>query len=267
MSALDALLAPPTPASLSELVIDWPLLKRVSRSFYLTLRLLPPQVRESIALAYLLARLSDTAVDGATSDAEKQLLARRQEIEAWLSRSPDGLEIESVWSTIRGGQRFDHERFSANSSPLTPQELDRYTYLVAGCVGEFWTLLCQKKIPGFAALEFSELRDLGIRFGKGLQLVNILRDRHSDALMGRIYVPPERFAAVLAEARAHLGAARRYVDALRIYRLRVACTLPLYLGDATLDLIQKYPSSQRLKVPRAGVWIHFLRALLPGKIS
>jgi farnesyl-diphosphate farnesyltransferase len=267
MPASDAFLARATPASLRAPSIDWPLLKRVSRSFYLSLRLLPIQVRESIALAYLLARLSDTLVDGATTDAERQLLARRQEMEAWLSCSPDRLEIESVWSTIRQGQDFDHERFSGNSSPLSPEELDRYTYLVAGCVGEFWTLLCEKKIPGFASLEFSELRDLGIRFGKGLQLVNILRDRHGDALMGRIYVPPERFAAVLAEARAHLDAARQYVGSLQIYRLRVACTLPLYLGNATLDLVERYPSRERVKVHRLSVWLQFLRALLPGKVS
>jgi farnesyl-diphosphate farnesyltransferase len=262
MPASDALSARVTSASLRAPLIDWPLLKRVSRSFYLTLKLLPTPVRESIALAYLLARLSDTVVDGATNEAEKQLLARCGEID-----SPDRLEIESVWSTIRQGQRFDHERFSADSSPLSPQELNRYTYLVAGCVGEFWTLLCQKKMPGFAALEFSELRNLGIRFGKGLQLVNILRDRHGDALMGRIYVPPERFAAVLAEARAHLDAARRYVDALQVYRLRVACTLPLYLADATLALVERYPSRERVKVSRASVWMQLLRALLPGKIS
>jgi len=267
MPASGALFPRATPTSLRASAIDWPLLKRVSRSFYLTLRLLPTQVRESIALAYLLARLSDTLVDGASTDAESQLLVRRKEIEAWLFQAPDRFEIENVWSTIRDGQRFDHERFSGSSAPLSAQELDRYNYLVAGCVGEFWTLLCQKRIPGFASLELSELRDLGIRFGKGLQLVNILRDRHSDALMGRIYVPPERFAAVVAEARAHLGAARRYVDALQNYRLRVACTLPLYLGDATLDLIERYPSRERVKVSRARVWIQLLRALLPGKVS
>jgi farnesyl-diphosphate farnesyltransferase len=266
MLASDAVFAR-APKSLRAPLIDWPLLKRVSRSFYLTLRLLPTPVRESIALAYLLARLSDTMADGASTEAEKQLLARRQEIEAWLSRSPDRLEIESVWSTIRQGQRFDHERFSVDSSPLSAQELDHYIYLVAGCVGEFWTGLCQKRIPGFASLEFSELTDLGIRFGKGLQLVNILRDRHADALMGRTYVPPERFAAVLALARAHLEAARRYVDALQIYRLRVACTLPLYLGDATLARVERYSLSERVKVSRITVWIQLLRALLPGKIG
>ncbi len=40
-----------------------PLLERVSRSFYLTLRVLPPPVREPLALAYLLARATDSVAD------------------------------------------------------------------------------------------------------------------------------------------------------------------------------------------------------------
>ena len=142
--------------------MDWPLLRRVSRSFYLTLRLLPPQVRESIALAYLVARLSDTLADGAQTEGEKQLLARRKEIEGWLEKSPDRHDIETVWSTIQQGQRFDQDRFSTNPTPLSAEELDNYTYLVAGCVGEFWTRLCQKKIPGFASRDLGEMIDLGI---------------------------------------------------------------------------------------------------------
>jgi farnesyl-diphosphate farnesyltransferase len=244
--------------------MDWPLLRTVSRSFYLTLRLLPPQVRESIALAYLVARLSDTLADGAQTEAEKQLLARRKEIEGWLEKSPDRPDIETVWSTIQQGQRFDQDRFSTDPAPLSAEELDNYTYLVAGCVGEFWTRLCQKRIPGFASRELGEMIDLGIRFGKGLQLVNILRDRHADAQNNRIYVPATRFDEVLAAARAHLRAARRYVAALRNYRLRVACALPLDLATETLDLIEKYPVHPRVKVSRFCVWVLLLRAMIPG---
>jgi len=39
------------------------LLKNVSRSFYLTLRVLPLGLREPIGLAYLLARAADTIAD------------------------------------------------------------------------------------------------------------------------------------------------------------------------------------------------------------
>lgn len=254
-------------ATLETSPIDWPLLKRVSRSFYLTLRFLPLPVRESIALAYLVARLSDTLADGAETKGEEDLLARREEIAGWLSNSPDRLEIENVWSTIRQGQRFDQDRFSRpDATPLDEQELDLYAYMVAGCVGEFWTRLCEKKIPGFASLDPAKMTDLGIRFGKGLQLVNILRDRQVDATKGRIYVPATRFYSVLADARAHLRGARQYVSALRNYRLRVACALPLYLAYETLDLVERNPLEPRIKVPRYRVWVLLLRAMAPGKI-
>jgi farnesyl-diphosphate farnesyltransferase len=39
------------------------LLKATSRSFYLTLRVLPAAVRPQISLAYLLARTTDTIAD------------------------------------------------------------------------------------------------------------------------------------------------------------------------------------------------------------
>ncbi len=242
--------------------MDWALLKGVSRSFYLTLRILPAPVRESIALAYLVARLSDTLADGAATDAERQLLARAGEIEGWLAASPDRNDINKVWSTIREGQRFDQDRFStAGAPPLDEQELDRYAYLVAGCVGEFWTGLCARKMPGFASRSIAEMTALGIRFGKGLQLVNILRDRQADSDRQRIYVPTGRFNDVMADARGHLRAARQYVRALRNYRLRVACALPLLLAAETLDLIERNPSAPRVKVARRRVWLLLLRAL------
>ncbi len=46
--------------------IDKALVKGVSRSFYLTLRLLPANLREMISLAYLFARASDTIADTAS---------------------------------------------------------------------------------------------------------------------------------------------------------------------------------------------------------
>ncbi|MFZ4682414.1 MAG: phytoene/squalene synthase family protein [Terrimicrobiaceae bacterium] len=240
---------------------DWPLLKQVSRSFYLTLRLLPEPVREPISLAYLLARLSDTEADGAVTDAEKELLARRPELESWLAVSPDREEIAKVWTTIREGQRFDGERFDrADSPPLSEEELDRYTYLVAGCVGEFWTDICAKKLPGFSKRPPGEMRSLGVRFGKGLQLVNILRDRRADARLGRVYVPDTKLAGQLALAREHLDAAECYVRALKIRRLRTACALPFLMGRETLDLVEKSPDRAGVKISRNRVWFLLLRS-------
>lgn len=243
--------------------LDWPLLKRVSRSFYLTLRLLPGPVRESISLAYLLARFTDTEADGAVTEAERELLGRREDLERWLEVSPDREEIERVWQTIQEGQAFDQERFGKGgcpSPPLSGEELDRYTYLVAGCVGEFWTRICARRLPGFARLPEAEMAALGIHFGKGLQLVNILRDRQADAKIGRIYLPAERLEETLALARRHLGDAGRYVAAVRGFRLRAACALPLLLARETLDLVEKFPDAARVKVSRRRLWILLLRS-------
>jgi len=240
--------------------MDWRLLKQVSRSFYLTLRLLPAQVRESIALAYLLARFTDTQADGAVTEAERELLGREGELRFMLARSPDRADIETVWATIQEGQRFDGVRFQ-NPRPLTSEELDRYTYLVAGCVGEFWTRLCMRKVPGYAARSLEDMLPLGIHFGKGLQLVNILRDRHEDALRGRIYVPTESLPEALATARRHLRDARDYVSSLGARRMRAACALPLFLAEETLDLIEKAPDQKRVKVGRYRVWWLLVRAL------
>lgn len=240
--------------------MDWPLLKAVSRSFYLTLRLLPGPVRESIALAYLLARISDTQADGADTPAEHELLRREPEIRGWLEASPDRVEIERVWTTIREGQAFDSERF-ARPEPLSSEELDRYTYLVAGCVGEFWTILCEKRLPGFARKTASEMIPLGIRFGQGLQLVNILRDRAADLGKGRVYVRETDLSMVLTQAREHLKTAREYVRAVRVFRLRVACALPFLLADETLDLVERNPTAARVKVSRSRVRVLLLRAL------
>ncbi len=245
--------------------MDWPLLKKVSRSFYLTLRLLPTAVRESIALAYLLARLTDTEADGVVSEAERELLTRRKELEGWLNASPDRAEIEEVWTTIQQGQAFDRERFTARAEPLSAEELDRYTYLVAGCVGEFWTKLCAKRLPGFANLPDAKMKELGIHFGQGLQLVNILRDRQADAEIGRIYLPPERLIRTFAQAREYLMDAERYTCAIKGRRLRAACALPLLLAGETLDLVERQPDAPRVKVTRGRVWWLLLRALALGQ--
>ena len=49
------------------------LLKQVSRSFYLTLRVLPGAVRPQIGLAYLLARTTDTIADTDVLPVEQRL--------------------------------------------------------------------------------------------------------------------------------------------------------------------------------------------------
>src|ERR1700680_4921603 len=49
--------------NLSARPLRGPVLRSVSRSFYLSIRILPWRLREPVALAYLLARATDTVAD------------------------------------------------------------------------------------------------------------------------------------------------------------------------------------------------------------
>src|SRR6185437_14791210 len=115
------------------------------------------------------------------SPAERVLL---EKCEASLALLPtqfavDQKLIREVLDTITSGQELDLKRFS---NPLadkiialqTDAELDDYIYRVVGCVERFWNMTClahQFTVPQIAQASFEEL---GVRFGKGLQLVNIL---------------------------------------------------------------------------------------------
>src|SRR6185436_18281735 len=100
---------------------------------------------------------------------------------------------------ITSGQMLDLSRFGAASQTQIvalrhDAELEDYTYRVAGCVGEFWTRMCRAHIFPRAPLDDARLLADGVRLGKGLQLVNILRDLPRDLRDGRCYLPSEELA-------------------------------------------------------------------------
>ena len=281
------------------------LLRDVSRSFFLTLKLLPGAVRQQIGLAYLLARATDTITDtgaislerrletlnrlrgailqGAkerfevaeirahqSSEGERVLLERIGDALTMLANTEaeDRRLIQNVLETITSGQELDLRRFSnATSGSVvalkTADELDDYTYRVAGCVGEFWTRICVRHLSPRPSVGLENLIEKGVRFGKGLQLVNILRDVPADLRMGRCYLPEERLRAVqlrpeellnpaneervrpvydelLKGAQEHLNVAWSYVlDLPRSwFRLRLACALPVLIGVKTLNKLR-----------------------------
>jgi len=292
------------------------LLRDVSRSFYLSIRLLPPGLREPVAVAYLLARASDTIADTSALPAGQRLTdlellvraiegdaAARSGIAALAARPPapgvdageqrllhtlpqclawlDGLQpddradVHTVLRKITEGQALDLRHFGTDGqlrSLATAPELDTYTYLVAGCVGEFWTALCLRHLPDFATLPRDEMLALGRNYGMGLQLVNILRDAREDIAAGRSYLPQDEIdAATLEQVHRHWRneAARRleggmaYALAVNSRRVRAASALPALLGARTLALMAQYdPLRQRVKVPRSEVRALLLRLVL-----
>ena len=341
------------------------LLKQVSRSFYLTMRILPGTIRPQIGLAYLLARATDTIADteivpvhqrldalravrerilgrnqsplhldelarlqgapvaqrvlrhceaalhdieydkltdprkvqSSGSSAERALIERLEEIVSLLARFPpaDQLLIREVLSTITSGQELDLQRFSAASPQRlvaleTEQELEDYTYRVAGCVGEFWTKMCRARLFPDVPLDDSRLIAKGIRFGKGLQLVNILRDLPADLRAGRCYLPAERLAAdrltpedllnparaaqvrpfyetFLLQTEAHLAAGWEYTNLIprRCLRVRLACAWPILIGAKTIAKLRQrnvLDGRERVKITRAEVRGLMIRSIL-----
>jgi phytoene/squalene synthetase len=112
--------------------------------------------------------------------------------------------VREVLVTITSGQKLDLLRFES-SGPMasradgrkilaleTAADLDDYIYRVAGGVGEFWTKICRAHLFPKARLDEKQFIADGIRFGKGLQLVNILRDLPVDLKNGRCYLPRQR---------------------------------------------------------------------------
>jgi len=290
------------------------LLKPVSRSFYISIRLLPKALREPVALGYLLARTSDTIADDSAVDVEKRIelldrfaraiAGKEQAIGndlAQLRDSPgmtdgenallgsvdailqslqnlsqeDQRDVRELLAVITRGQRQDLTRWRGDLVALaSADKLREYTYLVAGCVGEFWTRVCFRKVQSFTARMEADMLQLGRNYGRGLQLVNILRDAGSDLRAGRCYFPEDELRDVgltpadllkapaaflpiyqrwIAEARAGLDAGLEYSIAINPARVRVATVLPSMIGVRTLSLIEESGLEAlrtRVKVPR-----------------
>jgi farnesyl-diphosphate farnesyltransferase len=295
------------------------LLREVSRSFYLSLHILPAEIRPQISLAYLLARASDTVADTKAVTRERRLdLLRRmregdfhsvRELSAGQALSAERLLLEnldscaaalaqlepgdrdlirSLLKTIISGQISDLERFPGEKAGTIAAladdaELDRYTYQVAGCVGEFWTRMCAAHLPAFAALGQDDMVRLGIGFGKGLQLVNILRDMAADLRIGRCYLPVaqpqglldpanypqvrDRYVRSLDQALEHLDAGWDYTLRIpaHLWRLRLACIWPIWIGLGTIALLRRsnpLDPAQRVMVPQGRVYLFLAESFL-----
>jgi farnesyl-diphosphate farnesyltransferase len=310
------------------------ILRSVSRSFYLSMRILPKPLREPVSLAYLLARATDTIADtndikvvvrqdslrrlaatiqgnSGTSDAEnlsssfaplqtssseRKLIESLPSCVEWLEHidHADRAEIRDVLAKINRGQSLDVARFAAAGEVRalsTAAELDEYTYLVAGCVGEFWTRLGFRHVAHFAERAPDEMLALGIRYGKALQLINILRDVGDDLRSGRCYFPQDELAAAGTRpadllhntARAEaifqkwrtiasdgIAAGLEYASAIRNRRVRMATALPALIGARTIEMLQRAGPDivrERIKIPRAEVRRAMLTALVSRRFA
>ena len=204
--------------------------------------------------------------EGRSLDAHSRLLGSLPQAFAMLDALPpaDAERVRRVVVTLTRGMEMDLATFppedSGDIAALdSAEDLDRYTYLVAGCVGEFWTEITAAHTPALRNWDRAAMSDLGVRFGKALQMVNILRDVPRDLRTGRCYIPSDVLARaglapddlldrknsraarpVLAActeiALGHVAAAEEYLLAIprRCLRLRLAALWPLLLAVGTL---------------------------------
>lgn len=203
--------------------------------------------------------------------------------------SPDDRRrIQRLMTTLTQGMEMDLAVFpGTNAAELTGlktlDELDRYTYYVAGCVGEFWTdLMCAHR-KALAHWKVREMSEAGVRFGKGLQLTNIVKDLAQDLRNGRCYVPEPllaeagltaqdlldqrnraRFQPVLRKlvrmAVEHLDQGWLYTMSLprSEMRLRLSCMWPILSAGESLKLVMNSPDllnpAVKVKIPRSKVY-------------
>lgn len=307
------------------------ILSKVSRSFYLSLAILPRAMRSQLSAAYLVARAADTIADtrlvkpsrrielldgmrravadaqaiapyvhavgeqlvgGVAADdkgaAERLLLTRLGDCLRRLADfdTADRERARKVLDTLVTGMERDLERFADPSALValeTAADLDEYTYMAAGCVGEYWTVMTAAHVPTVRRLSRPDFVARGVRLGKALQYVNVIRDAAADLREGRCYVPRALLAKhgltpedlrdparrrlawpVLDELRAlalgHVDAAFPYVMAIPRWepRLRLAALWPLWIGLGTLEKIaaaeDPLDPARPIKITRADVY-------------
>jgi len=208
------------------------ILQDVSRTFALTIPLLPPPLRASVGTAYLVCRIADTVEDSAVLDAaaKHRFLEQFQTV---VAGKGDADRFAAKVTPLLGKDTLDGEkdlvkntaravRLINGYSPVERaaiarcvqimcsgmerfqegrfthglpdlSELNAYCYHVAGVVGEMLTELFCAYAPGLAA-QRQKLMELSVPFGQGLQMTNILKDIWDDRGRGLCWLPRDLFA-------------------------------------------------------------------------
>ena len=209
------------------------LLAGVSRTFALTIPLLPAPLSPVVENGYLLCRIIDTIEDepglareekvrfcrnfsrvlagdfpvsvfvaelaprlsGATLPAERALVRHAAQVIDILSGF-DRSERDALTRcvTVMSAGMAEFQGRADKMGLRNLDELNRYCYFVAGVVGEMLTRLFCDYSPQIARNR-EALTRLSISFGQGLQMTNILKDVWDDLEQGRCWLPRDVFAA------------------------------------------------------------------------
>ena len=240
------------------------ILKETSRTFYISIIVLPPGLQEAVASAYLCMRAIDQIEDHPELDnATKAKLLRT--ISLTLQAGVDGFEVDAFFAGFSGYENTleevsvrirewsllapetiapriwdataamaDRMAYWAeiNWKIYTESDLDRYTFGVAGAVG----LLLSDLWTWYDGTQTNRTQAIG--FGRGLQAVNILRNHTEDLGRGVDFFPEGWSAVNMQEyARRNLALAQAYTKELPTGPALDFCQIPLALANGTLDAL------------------------------
>ncbi len=278
------IITPLTDAEIDEL------LQATSRTFALTIPLLPDVERREVGLAYLVFRIADTFEDAENYDRDERVRAllmfleclTHQDRHCWLALAdrcrahpPSSVvaynellfamprvfeslaqcEDESVRIVV-----FDASR-SARGMIETLQRADELGYFeLTTCeelqrycyhvAGIVGEMLTRLFSRRLMPGAIDELLPLARDFGEGLQLVNILKDAEADATVGRRYFPSVDRKGVMSLAHWNLHRARLYLSRLE------RCRAPLgYLQFSQLPIELAEATLRRMMKHGAGAKI------------
>jgi len=180
-----------------------------------------------------------------------------------LPATTRGIVAEHVTETTRGMDQIATRRTGDGLLRLqTWSDLDEYCYYVAGTIGVMLTRLFVRHSRHIDVPSAERLTEFAPRFGRGLQLTNILKGIGVDHGQGRVYLPiealsrhgvqPERILdpsaregvlavvrEVVPRAMEDLEDALGYTTSIprRELRLRLFCVWPLFTALRTLGRI------------------------------
>lgn len=242
------------------------MLKETSRTFYIPITLLKRQLKLTVGAAYLCMRAIDEIEDHETLEAEvKETLLRKTKIlleqpgsfdeEAyqtliqndtatlpevtvrlgdWLRVCPEGIveKVKQYTGEMAGGMA---DWVKKDWFIETKEDLDDYTYYVAGLVG----VLLSEIWYWYNGTTTDE--DLAVGFGRGLQAVNILRNQQEDYQERGVRFIPDGWTRddVFDYARENLDAGDRYLAAINTRTIMLFCKIPLALAKRTLKAMEE----------------------------
>ncbi len=307
------------------------MLPRVSRTFAPTILMLPEALEKPVTVAYLLCRIADTVEDTERLKLnDKRLLLEKfinifkineQNLPAFLNAIADFPSecaddelvhnIERVMSVFysfpekaqkhigfwvvemsRGMSKFAQAGGLKKLAFLrSMKDLDEYMYYVAGTVGYLLTALFSSYSQKITPPLQKRLTKLAESFGKGLQLVNIIRDMTTDLRRGQSYIPEELllkyeldrktifekqnapqaeklFIELVDRAVAHLDQALDYILLIPKEEkgIRLFCMLPVFWAMRTLQKIQENTlallGNEKVKVSRKMIKKEYYLAMI-----